>query len=245
MTTEANHIIKDAKLVLSHFNELVKKKCLISAHFGEQNAGFLTAIIAIDRKSQSLHLDCAPTETLDKQLLASRKVLFRTEVDGIKVSFGGKAIKKIKAGGDWVLSLPIPDSIFWMQRRHYYRVRIPFSHKGSYCRLTLNSPDHGNGEIVTFQLHDLSITGFSFLNSDSNWIENLRPEREFVDCSLHLNNGSQFAMAFVIKNNIQIPHNSLNTHDRIGCLFRGLASSSETSIQRYMQEIELQQKNIG
>jgi len=243
MATESDYLVKNPKMVFNHFKELIAKKCLISAHFGDRNRSFLTTIIDLDPKKKIIDLDCAPSEKLDEQLLSSPKVLFRTEIDGIKVSFSGKNIKKIKSGGDWVLSMPIPDAIFWMQRRQFYRVKIPLSHTQSHCRLTLVNED--KTETETFRLYDLSITGFSFLNSDPKWSEQFQPDSQFIDGILHLNNGNQASVSFVIKNNVEIRASTLGAQDKIGCLLLPLPPSFETSIQRYMQEIELQNKIIS
>ncbi|MCQ8102918.1 flagellar brake protein [Methylomonas sp. SURF-2] len=245
MATQSDYIVKNAKMVLNHFHELVSKKCLISAHFGDRNTSFLTTIVELDPKKKLLQLDCGPSETVDNQLLAADKVLFRTEYNGIKVSFSAKNIQKIQAGGESVLSMPIPDSIFWMQRRQYYRVKIPFSHGGSYCQLNFKSEADDSQETVRFQLYDLSMTGVAFLNPDPKWAERLQPDCQFVDCSLHLNNGNHAVVAFVIKNNVKVRGGTLTPQDKIGCLFQGMPTNFETSIQRYMQEIELQQKNAG
>ena len=243
MVTDSDYLVKNAKMVFSHFSELVTKKCLISAHFGQRDNSFLTTIVGLDKKNNILDLDCAPLETLDQQLLTSSKVWFCTELDGIKVSFSGKGIKKIKVGSDWVLSMPIPDAIFWMQRRQYYRVKVPLSHSNSYCRITFKTGD--TAETCTFQLNDLSIGGFSFFNPEPKWSEQLQPDCEFFDCTLHLNNGNQADISFVVKNHTQARNNPPSHQDRIGCMFHPLAPSVEASIQRYMQEIELQLKNIG
>lgn len=245
MATESDYIVKNAKMVFTHFNELVTKKCLISAHFGDRNTSFLTTIIELDPKKKLLQLDCGPSESVDNQLLASDKVLFRTEYNGIKVSFSARNIQKIQSGGESVLSMPIPDSIFWMQRRQYYRVKIPFSHTGSYCQMNFKSAQDDTIETARFQLYDLSVTGVAFLNPDPKWAEHLQPDCQFVDCSLHLNNGNHAIVGFVIKNNVKVRSGTLTLQDKMGCLFQSMPANFETSIQRYMQEIELQQKNIG
>lgn len=244
MATETDYIVTDTKKVLNHFNELVTNKCLISAHFGNRNAAFITTIIELDPKKKILHMDCGPSDAVDNQLLAAGKVLFRTEVNGIKVSFSSKNIQKIKAGGEPVFSMPLPDSIFWLQRRQFFRVKIPFSHTSSYCTLTFQAEDDESTETVKFPLNDLSITGFSFMNSDPKWTERLQPDCEYDHCTLHLNNGNQALVSFVIKNNVQVRSTSLTLQDRIGCAFHSLPANFETSIQRYMQDVELLQKNI-
>lgn len=242
MATDSDYLVKNAKVVFNHFNELLTKKCLISAHFGDKNASFLTMIVDLDKKNNLIKLDCGPSETVDKQLLESSKVLFRTEIDGIKASFSGKSITKVNAGNDWALSMPIPDTIFWLQRRQFYRVKIPFSHSSSVCRLKLQAEPDEPEQSINFQMCDLSITGFSFYNTDPKWTEQLQPDTEFRDCNLLLNNGNQALVSFVIKNNIQMRSSSLTMQDRIGCLFINVPTSFETNIQRYIQDIELQQK---
>lgn len=243
MAKESDYVVKNPKLVFNHFNELLTRKCLVSAHFGDKNNAFLTTILDLDPKNKAIHLDCGPTDELDQQLLISSKVLFRTEVDGVKVSFSGKNIKKVKNSGDWVLSMPIPEAIFWMQRRNFYRVKIPLSHRNSYCQMTLSNGDQQ--ETLNFPLYDISITGISFLNSDPKWTDHLQPDSEFTGCILHLHNGNKTTFGFTIKSNIQIRINTVAVQDKIGCLLHPLPPSFETSIQRYMQEIELQQKKFG
>lgn len=246
MATESDYLVRNAKLVFGYFSELVKNKCIISAHFGEYNASFLTTIVELDQKKNVLALDCGPSDSLNDQLLTSKKVLFRTEVDGIKVSFSGSGIKKVKNGDYWGFSMPIPSSIFWLQRRQFYRVKVPFSHTNSYCQLTFKAQNEEDSDTtVNLSLFDISITGVSFLNPDPKWAEQLQPDTEFVDCTLHLNNNNEARVAFVIKNNVKVRVNNINTQQRIGCLFRQLPPSFESSIQRYMQEIEIQQKSMG
>jgi flagellar brake protein len=247
MSTESDYLVRNAKLVFGHLTDIVKSKSLISAHFGEHNASFLTTIIDIDQKKNLMQLDCGPSTALDKQLLESKKVLFRTEVDGIKVSFSGKDIKKIQQGSDWVFSMPIPSSIFWMQRRQYYRVKIPLSHTSSYCQLAFPSESEDDtNQIVNLPLCDISLTGFAFLVVDPKVAQRLQPDVEFIDCTLNLHSGNQAKVSFVVKNVATLRTTSaIGMQYRIGCLTRQIPASFETSVQRYMQEIELQQKNIG
>lgn len=94
MEKESDYLVRNAKMIYGHLTDLVKNKCIIAANFGEDNASFLTTIVELDQKANLLALDVAPNEQLNRQLLTSAKVLFRTEFDGIKVSFRGKAIKK-------------------------------------------------------------------------------------------------------------------------------------------------------
>ncbi|MCQ8116349.1 flagellar brake protein [Methylomonas rosea] len=248
MEKESDYLVRSAKLIFSHLSDLIKKKCIISAHFGEHNQSFLTTIIDLDQKANLITLDVAPTELLNKQLLGSAKVLFRTEYEGIKVSFRGKAIKKSQSDGHPVFAMPIPDAIFWMQRRQYYRVKVPLSHKNSTCELNLTLENEA-GEMDTqtkvFGMADISLSGFSFLNADTKIADFLVPDTVIDECALYLHDGSRAHVGFVIKSVTNVRANATTYQHRIGCKFTHMPQVFENNIQRYMQEIELQQKNLS
>ncbi len=248
MEKESDYLVTSAKLILGHLADLIKKKCIIAAQFGEHNQSFLTTIIDIDQKAKLLLLDVAPTELLNSQLLGSAKVLFRTEYEGIKVSFRGKAIKKSQHDGHPVFAMPIPDAIFWMQRRQFYRVKVPLSHKNSTCEIRFNTEgDDGTTETQTkvFNLCDLSIAGFSFLNPDTAIADLLLPDTEIAECALFLNDGSRANVSAVIKGVTNVRASPTTYQHRVGCKFTMLPPIFENSVQRYMQDIELQQKNMN
>ena len=246
MTNESDYVVRNPKLVMSYLSDIVKKKCIISAHFGLKNSSFLTTIVEYDKNNNVLMLDCGPNASLDDELLASSKVLFRTDFDGIKASFSGKNIRKVKKGNTWSFSMPIPTSIFWMQRRQYYRVKIPLSHTGSYCQVRFKAENEGEqDQIVNFPLYDLSLSGVAFLDGDPTWSAKLQPQTAFVDCKLHLQTGAEADIAFTVMDVIEIRASATSTQLRVGCHFDYLPPNFDNQIQRYMQEIELLFKNIG
>ncbi|OAI19512.1 hypothetical protein A1507_06915 [Methylomonas koyamae] len=253
MEKESDYLVRNAKLVYGHLTDLVKKKCIISAHFGEHNQSFLTTIIDLDQKANLLTLDVAPTELLNKQLLNSPKVLFRTEFDGIKVSFRGKSIKKSQSDGHPVFAMPIPDAIFWMQRRQFYRIKIPLSHINSVCQIEFTAPrDPGNADNAepvkskgVFRLVDLSISGFAFLNPDPQFDKFLNPEDKHEGCMIYLHDGGQAKISFEIKEITKVRATMTATQLRVGCRFTDIPPAFESNIQRYMQDIEIQQKNLA
>jgi flagellar brake protein len=248
MQKESDYLVRSAKLVFGHLSDLIKKKCIISAHFGEHNQSFLTTIIDLDQKANLITLDVAPTELLNKQLLGSAKVLFRTEYEGIKVSFRGKDIKKSQSDGHPVFAMPIPDAIFWMQRRQYYRVKVPLSHKNSTCEINLaieNEAGETESQTKAFNLSDISLSGFSLLNPDTKIADFLLPDTVIDECALFLNDGSRATVGLVVKSVTNVRANATTYQHRVGCKFTHIPQVFENSIQRYMQEIELQQKNLS
>lgn len=245
MSDESNYIVRNPRSIQGYLDDLIQKKCLISAHFGDTKSSFLTTIVELDKKKRILLLDCGPTTTLDDELLASDKVLFRTVYEGIKVSFKGDAIRKIKKNNDWSFQMPVPQAMFWMQRRHFYRVKVPLSHQGSYCRIDFMTGDANN--IALLPVIDLSVSGIALLNTnlDAPWVANLIEGRHLTACHLYLQSGASCDVVLTIAYVSKIRASTTQIHQRIGCQLEHLTPNFDSHIQRYMQDIELQLKNIA
>lgn len=243
MSDESNYIVRNPRLILGYLDDLIQKKCLIAAFFGVNNSSFLTTIVELDKKNKLLLLDSAPTSALDDELLTSEKTFFRTDYEGIKVSFKGDAIRKIKRGHSWTLAMPIPSSIYWMQRRQYYRVKVPLFHRGSYFRPS----QFDDSDAISLPLIDLSISGVALLNTaiDAEWATKLIPGHQWIDGCLHLESGASCLVTLNVVYINEIRANTIQMHQRIGCYFEQLPAHFDSLLQRYMQEVELLHKNIA
>ncbi len=232
----ADYLVNKPKQVVNHFKTLLTEKCLITAKFGE-NHSFITAILKIDEKKQVIIIDCGPKEYLNKELLNSAMVDCHTEFKGIKVAFTGRGIKRADKEYDTALSIKIPEQIYWMQRRLFYRVHSPLSKK-SYCSLTLLDSETEKPTTHHFKLLDLSISGFAIICDDPKLAEQIISETEFKKCQLTLNDSDHHPISFIPRNKIPLNPNKPTKSQRIGCEFINLSPRSETAFLRYMQDIE-------
>lgn len=252
MDNESDYLIRNPNLVAGHFKDIIKNRCIIAAYFGEANHTFMTSLIAVDQKKRVIELDCAPTDNLNTELLASVKVLFRTEIDGIKVSFVGKGIKQIKKDGEKVLVMPMPDSIFWLQRRQCYRVKIPEKHTHCYTQFVVmtkyedETGVHSVPNLTRFKVVDVSISGFVFLNVTPGLADYVLSPAEYKNCSLHLHDDqdSEVRVSFQIMNVTKIRSGRAIVAQRVGCRFTEIPPGFDAVLQRYVQHIELQQRSI-
>ncbi|MGZ8916032.1 MAG: flagellar brake protein, partial [Methylobacter sp.] len=158
MSDISSFSIQNSKQIISHLLLLVKSKCLLSARLGANNESYITTLLGINEKDNTVILDYGPKEELNQHILNAGKMAFDTEYRGIKVSFSGSALKKITYKGDPAFSMPIPKTLYWMQRREYYRVKSPLT-KSSYCQLIIEGK-----KPVNLKLYDISLTGFAMLN---------------------------------------------------------------------------------
>lgn len=239
MKSESSFFIHNPEQIISHLYLLVKRKCLLAAHFGNNEEFFLTTIIEIDKKNNTIILDYGSKEHLNKRILHSQKINLSTEYSGIPVTFSGARLTKIQYKGEPAFRMPLPASIFWRERREFYRVKSPIS-KFTYCWLKLS-----NQERINLNVHDISIAGFSMLNDCNEYFNRLIPATRFEQCKLILSETSEDTVSFEICGTTIINPEKSNKIERISCKFTQITPTFETTIQRHIQHIEIENKQKG
>lgn len=235
MNTDSEFLIRSKPQIINHLTLLLKQKCLFNLHFGE-NESFITTLLEIDPSKDLILLDYGPKDYLNKKLLEAANIRFRTDLSGIKVAFEGSGIRPAKHNGQAAFSMPVPKALLWRQRRQFYRVKSPLS-KTSHLSLTVDGQPP-----VKLPLYDISISGFSVLNESNEFAELLLPSQEFKNCRLVLENTGEASISFIIQNSIALNPNKPDKIQKIGCKLTAITPAFESSIQRYMQQIERENK---
>lgn len=228
----SSFLVQNPRLIISHLSLLVKNKCLISARFGRDNDFYITTLPSINEENNTVVLDYGPKEILNQRILKALQIDFDTNFLGIKVSFTGTTLKKITHKGIPAFSMPIPKELFWVQRREYYRVKIPLS-KPSYCQLMLK-----NKEPVNLQLYDISLSGFAMLNVSKAISDLLIPSTALEQCKLILLDAGESMISFEICAKYIINPDKVQKIQKIGCKLIKITRPVEEVIQRYMQQIQ-------
>jgi c-di-GMP-binding flagellar brake protein YcgR len=244
------YLIRQPKQVLSHLKLLSENRCLLSAAFGSGDKDtFITAIMEIDEKKQTITIDCSPKEYLNKKLLDTAIIKFSTSYQGIRASFEGRKVKKAGTPEQPAFIVPIPSSILWLQRRQFYRTRSPLS-KNSFCAVTFTNPKTEEQTSVDFKLYDLSASGFSFhyeQEDSTEFASELAPSTIFENCKLILEGEADQPLSFEVRHHlVTINPNNQKKVERFGCRILNTTPRTESTILRYMQNIEreLKQKSL-
>jgi len=238
MTDIAKYVVRSEKQVLAYLNLLSTERCLISAAFGQSDKDtFLSAIMDIDKKKKTITIDCGPKEYLNKRLLDSAIIKCSTEYKGIKVQFEGRKVIKAGTPGNPAFIIPIPSSIFWVQRRQFYRIRSPLS-KQSYCAVSFKNSETEQETTLNLPLSDLSASGISFLNESKELKEQLQPATEFNKCRLVLQDQTPLSVDLEIRHTSPQQSKTPGKVERVGCYITNSTPRVESTILRYMQNIE-------
>ncbi|MFI3187273.1 MAG: flagellar brake protein [Methylococcaceae bacterium] len=232
MKDQASFAIQNPKQIIIHLSLLFKKKCLLRAVFGADNESYITTMLVINEIDNTVLFDYGPKEDFNQRILRASKVTFDTDYNGIKVSFIGAGLNKITYRGDPAFSMSIPKSLYWMQRREYFRVKAPIS-KPSYCQLIVEGRP-----AVNLKLYDISLTGFAMLNVSKEISDLLILGGSLDHCKLLLTDTGESLISFEICAKYIINPDKLQKLQKIGCRFIKLSRPAEELIQRYMQQIQ-------
>ena len=232
MEYESPFLIDNPVKIIRHLYILLKHKCLLTAYFGDNDDSFITTILDIYIKNNLLIFYHGPKGDAMEQLLDSSKITFKTVCLGVEVVFDTIRLAKIQYHGLSVFAVPIPASMLWMERREFYRVKSPVS-KSSYCRLTLKDQEH-----INLKLYDISLGGFSMLTDSKEVSDLMILYTSFEQCKLILSDAGEDTVSFEIRSKYIINPEPLNRIEKIGCKFTRITPVFENTVQRYMQQIE-------
>lgn len=234
MSDASSFSIYSPRQIVHNLSILIKNKCLLSVRFDEGKAFFLTAILEIDEANNSIVFDYGSKEVLNQQLLQATRITFEADFSGIKVSFKGSMLEQILYNGEPAFSMPIPESVFWMQRREFFRIKSPRS-KSSYCQLILEDQ-----ESVNLMLYDISLTGFSVLNTSTEISNLLIPGTQLEKCRLVLSGTGEDTISFKVRSKLIINPDKIAALkiQKIGCSFTRITPVFESTVQRYINQLQ-------
>lgn len=231
MDTQSDFLISSPEKIIAKLSVLLKNKNLLTAKCSERGTNFVTKILDIDKKSQTFICDGCDEELVE-QFLRSPKIMFKTEHLGALVTFDASKISKTQYQGNLAFTIPVPAALRWREQREFYRVRVPATTSSS-CVIKL-----ADREPASFKLFDISIQGFSILNTEEELSEFLTTGARFENCKLILDNKEEVSISFEIRSKFLMNPNSLNKSEKIGCKFTVLTPAFENTIHGYMLGLE-------
>ncbi len=218
--------------IMQKLRQLGKKNSLISLHFGEQT--MLSTVVDVLADKNLLVLDYGGNEELNKKLLKHNRAIVKTDYDGITAQFTIADIRKARLQGKPSFACPLPDSVLWVQRREFYRVRIPLSEVVT-CELI-----HGDNHRTEYPVLDISTGGIALFDKDDEL--ELEPGNVFHNCKLTLGEHSTAFINLEIRNHILKNPNDSSEGTRCGCAFLNLSGDFEIAVQKFINLVDLQQK---
>ncbi len=225
--------VHDRLEILGLMRALVERRALVTVVYSGGSLFFVSAVLAVLPERDELIVDRGPDDETNDRVLASPRLTLATLLDNIRVQFHAYSVTETIFEGRPALRLPLPEAVMRLQRREFYRLRVPHS-TGSCCELHPNPVDPKAA--VRLPLYDISCGGLALVD----WPEGGAPEthRIYRDCQLRLSPDE------VISTDLEVVY-VLDRTDadgtrvrRCGARFVDMPGMVVTRIQRYITRIE-------
>ncbi len=224
------YLLQGRGAIIQKLRQLEKSKSMITAHFGGGKYSMLTAVVDVMPDRDLLVLDYGANETLNKKILQADRIVFKTRHQGITAQFTANKLQRAKRQGKTAFACPLPDSLLWVQRREFYRIRVPMSEQ-----LNVEFVD-SNNQVVNYEVLDLSIGGLCVHRTDSRIT--FEEEQLFINSKLNLSPTLSGYVNLQVCNIIPVKADDPSAGERIGCRFIDLGMEMSGHIQRYIHTIE-------
>ena len=140
-------------LEIAHvFRALIQAKTNVGLYFNAGRDMMISRVLQVDVKEKVFIIDIGSHEPTNQALLGTTKVLFVTDLDGVKIQFSTDTPRRVNFEGKPALQLHFPADMIKLQRREYFRLTTPIT---SPYTVSLNRA----GNALTLELHDISLGG--------------------------------------------------------------------------------------
>jgi c-di-GMP-binding flagellar brake protein YcgR len=201
---------------------------------------FLSSIIDIDPQNNTLMMDPAQNQAVNNRFVRDQKVVFETILDQVRVYFTAERVWHCVQKGEAGLCMRVPESIIRLQRRDFYRVRLP-SASPVLCAIPIQG-ESGTSDWQAAIVDDISLGGIALLLNEGE-IEATHG-MVFKGCRLSLPDIGEIEADLETRNITQMSQKKGGRKIRIGCQFTTLSNAVQTKLQRYIIKLECERRAL-
>ena len=141
-------------------------------------------------------IDVSESTAINNLFMAAEEIELATQVDGVKCHLTLKGLREATLKSRTVFAARIPESLYWMERRHAFRVPVPIGIPVK-CLISLESKD------IELSVMDLSIGGLALLDKLTQLDDSVKLGDSLEECRLVL--PEQGILKIVLKISQKIP----------------------------------------
>lgn len=219
---------KEIELVLRNVAE---KGSRVALYYGDTTYFILTILLDVD--DTGLWLEQSPNSTDNKRIIESDDLVCVSSHLNVKVQFTAHHASAAEYQGYPAFYLPLPESIYRVQRRDSFRLTPPPS-EPLHCVIPTSEPQKKCRLEVTIM--DIS-TGGVKITCAENDIE-LEEGKTYENCQIKLPDIGTINVTITVKNLFSLTTKSGKILKRAGCQFQQLDGATSILLQRYVTNMQ-------
>lgn len=233
---QEKYMLYSKEAIIRVLNELSKKPDIITAYFNGGKEYLLTAVLGVLTDRDLVVLDLGPDEKRNERALERGRLVCVSKHDNIDIKFRCEGLRRARYQGRAALACPLPESLYRLQRREFFRVATPTINVLK-CRIPQQDTDPLELPIV-----DISCGGVG-LHDLSRHLE-AQPPDIIRGCGIELPEFGFLVVDLQVRNIIPQTLNDGREVNRVGCAFMGLSLDKNALIQRYINKLQVDQKAL-
>ena len=228
-----NYQVEAPKEIIAILRSIGEKNQLVRMLIQGEADVCVTSVLHVDADAGELLVDCSIDPAQNKRILASRKLMFETSVDKIRIIFHAAQVHEATFKGGPAFKIDIPDSVVRLQRREYYRMATPVSNP---VRVSIPLPlEHGGG-MGSFPIADISCGGIAIL--DPKLVLDNTVGKNYENCKIDLPEIGMVTTTLQIRSSHDVTLLNSKSNRRLGCEFINISRGNMAGVQRYITKLE-------
>ncbi len=218
--------------ILSILRALEAQRELVTVYFGGERDFVVTMVLAVHPELEQLVLDFGAEPRTNVRLMAAGRLLVSSQLAQIRIQFWTSRPETTMFEGLPAFRVCLPSELLRLQRRQYYRVRVP-ARENLRCHL----PATREGDPpVRVRVVNLSCGGAALTDLPADM--RITPGARLAPCTLGVDDGEPLTATFEIVRVAEVPHASGPASRLAGIQFIDLAASDRARIQRTINRLE-------
>jgi len=222
--------LSDGATIRRHLQQLIDKRCTLTARCQGGSAGMLTALLALD--GERMWVDVPPGPTTLKLLLASPQLAFDGVMDRITLRFMAGPAEQTTLHGQRALVMPQPTRLLHLQRREFLRRAPPAG------ALQCHVP-HGDGSRMTATIRDIGAGGMAVLAPDA--MLSLTPGQVLPGCVIDLPDDTSVEVTLRVCHVFTVTERGRELR-QAGFEFVAPPTGTQTRLFGYVMQLEREQR---
>lgn len=237
---EVELLVERPEEIARLLRRLALKRNLITVHAPGGAPVLVSAILNADADNGLIVLDSSADEEANARALRFPELRCLGQVDSIGVRFSLQHLAACVHEGMPAFQARMPSSVLHLQRRDYYRLRLPVSRPGE-CRIHVEpSGEHPAGEVprtVSLRIVDISAGGVA-LRVPPEFAGQFAAGSAFDSCTLDLPDFDALRVDMVVRHLAERRYEEGPGIWQAGCEFVAPPRSVQQQVQRFIMQVE-------
>jgi len=214
---------------------------LVTLYFNQGDDFLLTSLIQVSPDGKTIIFDYGSDMEVNRKALQAKKINCVSSKERVKIQFSLNGVRPVEFEGRTAFLSDVPDSLFRLQRREYYRLTTPMANP---LRAIIPVP-HKDGSIKTLQavVFNISCGGICLVVPPGGVPPKM--DKEFSGVSINLPSIGIITFDTQVRNIYDITTSDGKILQRVGCEFIKLPGPMMKLIQRYIVLIAHERKARG